>query len=112
MMELIKNLKKAEAMKLLDIMDYQDGKTASLTLAQQPGVGMTLFAFDAGEGVSTHAAPGDALVQVLEGEALITIDGKENQLTAGEIIVMPADTPHSVKAITRFKMLLTVVKEG
>lgn len=112
MMELIKNLKKAEAMKLLDIMDYQDGKTASLTLAQQPGVGMTLFAFDAGEGVSTHAAPGDALVQVLEGEALITIDGKENQLTAGEIIVMPAGIPHSVKAITRFKMLLTVVKEG
>ena len=112
MKDLIRNLKKSEVMKLLDIIEYQDGKTASLTLAQQPGVGITLFAFDAGEGVSTHAAPGDAFVQVLEGQALITIDGAETRLTAGEIIVMPAGIPHSVKAITRFKMLLTVVKEG
>ncbi len=112
MKDLIKNLKKAETMKLLDRIAYQDGKVASLTLAQQPGVGMTLFAFDAGEGVSTHAAPGDAFVQILEGDALITIDGAENCLTAGEIIVMPAGIPHSVKAISRFKMLLTVVKES
>lgn len=112
MKELIKNLNKAEAITLLDSIAYQDGKVASLTLAQQPGVGMTLFAFDAEEGISTHAAPGDAFAQILEGEACITIDGKENRLTAGEAIVMPFGIPHAVKAISRFKMLLTVVKEG
>lgn len=73
---------------------------------------MTLFAFDSGEGISTHAASGDAFMQVLEGEALITIDGAENRLIAEEIIIMPVGILHSVKAISRFKMLLTVVKEG
>lgn len=110
MKDLIKNLKKAEVLPLLDQVSYEKGKVASLTLAQQPGVGMTLFAFDAGEGVSTHSAPGDAMVQVLEGEARITIDGVENHLTAGQIIIMPAGVPHAVWAVTPFKMLLTVVK--
>lgn len=110
MKDLIKNLKKAEVLPLLDQVSYEKGKVASLTLAQQPGVGMTLFAFDAGEGVSTHSAPGDAMVQVLEGEARITIDGVENHLTAGQIIIMPAGVPHAVRAVTPFKMLLTVVK--
>ena len=73
---------------------------------------MTLFAFDAGEGVSTHAAPGDALVFVLEGEAEITIDGTPHTVTGGNAIVMPAGIPHAVKAIKPFKMLLTVVKRG
>ena len=84
----------------------------SLTLAQQPGVGMTLFAFDAGEGVSTHAAPGDAMAHVLEGTAQITIDGASHTVSEGSAVIMPAGVPHAVKAISPFKMLLTVVKAG
>ena len=107
---LIKNLEHAVPFTVLDKIGYEEGQVVSLTLAQRPGVGMTLFAFDAGEGVSTHAAPGDAMAFILEGEAEITVDGKVNRLTAGNAIVMPAGIPHAVKAITRFKMLLTVVK--
>ena len=81
-----------------------------MTLAQETGVGITVFAFDAGEGVSTHSAPGDAMVQILEGDAEITIDGEKHILKEGEIIVMPKNIPHAVKAVTRFKMILTVVK--
>ena len=91
---------------------YEPGRVVSLTLAQQPGVGMTLFAFDAGEGVSTHAAPGDAMVYVLEGEAQITIDGAPHSVTGGSAIILPAGIPHAVAAVTPFKMLLTVVKES
>ena len=72
MEKLIKNLEHAQPVTLKEQISYDPGKVVSLTLAQQPGVGMTLFAFDAGEGVSTHAAPGDAMVYVLEGEAQIS----------------------------------------
>ncbi len=71
---------------------------------------MTLFAFDAGEGISTHAAPGDAMVYVLDGEAQITIGGAAHTVPAGSAIIMPAGIPHAVQARTPFKMLLTVVK--
>lgn len=107
---LIKNIEHAVPFELANVVDYEDGKVSSLTLAQQPGVGMTILAFDAGEGVSTHAAPGDAFVIALDGEAEITIDGKPNHIVKGQSIIMPATIPHSVKAITKFKMLLTVVK--
>ncbi len=106
----IKNLEHAQPLTLKDQVSYEPGKVVSLTLAQQPGVGMTLFAFDAGEGVSTHAAPGDAMAYILEGEAQITIDGVSHTVSAGSAIVMPAGIPHAVKAVTPFKMLLTVVK--
>ena len=109
---LIKNLEHATPLPLAEQVSYEDGKVVSLTLAQKPGVGMTLFAFDAGEGISTHAAPGDAMAFVLEGEAEITIDGKPNRVVGGSAIVMPKGIPHAVKAVTRFKMLLTVVKAG
>jgi quercetin dioxygenase-like cupin family protein len=110
MEKIIKNLDHAKAMVLADQISYEKGKVVSLTLAQRPGVGMTLLALDAGEGLSTHAAPGDALAYILEGEAKITVDGNENSLSAGNAIIMPAGIPHAVKAITPFKMLLTVVK--
>lgn len=84
----------------------------TLSLVQHPGVGMTLFAFEAGEGLSTHSASGDAMAYVLEGEAQITIDGIEHHVPAGNVIIMSAHVPHTVKATTRFKMLLTVVKGG
>ena len=110
--KLIKNLEHAKPLPLKEQVAYEPGRVVSLTLAQQPGVGMTLFAFDAGEGVSTHAAPGDAMVYVLEGEAQITIDGAPHSVTGGSAIILPAGIPHAVAAVTPFKMLLTVVKES
>ena len=82
----------------------------SRTFAQNPAVSITLFAFDKGEGVSTHTAPGDAMLQVLDGEAAVTIDGKQMTVRTGQVVVMPANIPHSVTGMVRFKMLLTVVK--
>lgn len=112
MEKLIKNLEHATPFALKEQVSYEPGQVVSLTLAQRPGVGMTLFAFDAGEGVSTHAAPGDAMAYVLEGTAQITIDGVENQVGEGGAVIMPAGVPHAVKAMTPFKMLLTVVKDS
>lgn len=108
--KLIKNLEHAQPFWMKEQVSYEAGKVVSLTLAQQPGIGLTLFAFDAGEGVSTHAAPGDAMAYVLEGQVEITVDGVVYQVEAGGAIIMPANIPHAVKAITPFKMLLTVVK--
>ena len=106
----IKNIDFSKAQRLVDLVDYEDGRVVSRTFAQNPSLSITLFAFDKGEGVSTHTAPGDALLQVLDGEALVNIDGKEMTVGAGEVVVMPANIPHSVNAVDRFKMLLTVVK--
>ncbi len=108
---LIKNIPFSEPHNLADLVDYEEGRVVSRTFSQNSSLSLTLFAFDAGEGVSTHTAPGDALVHVLDGEALVNIDGKEMTLCAGEVVVMPADIPHSVTADKRFKMLLTVVKK-
>ena len=96
---LIKNLPHARPFPLKDQVGYEPGKVVSLTLAQRPGVGMTLFAFDAGEAISTHAAPGDAMATILEGTAQITIDGVPHTLNAGEAVIMPAGIPHAVQAI-------------
>ena len=106
----IKNIKFSETHKLTDLVDYEEGRVVSRTFAQKPHIGLTLFAFDAGESISTHTAPGDAMVQVLDGEALIDIDGKEITVQTGQVLVMPANVPHSVMAVKKFKMLLTVVK--
>ena len=106
----IKNIVFSETQRLVDLVDYEEGRVVSRTFAQKPSLSMTLFAFDKGEGVSTHTAPGDALLQVLDGIALVNIDGKESIVGSGEVVVMPANIPHSVNAVERFKMLLTVVK--
>jgi len=107
---LIKNIDFSEVHNLGDLVDYEEGRVVSRTFAQNPTLSLTLFAFDAGEGVSTHTAPGDAMVHVLDGEAVVNIDGNEMTAGAGQVVVMPADVPHSVTAVQRFKMLLTVVK--
>ena len=110
--KLIKNLTQATPLALSEQVQYEEGKVVSLTLAQRPGVGLTLFAIAEGEGLSTHAAPGDAMAYILEGHAQITIDGVVHQVHGGEAIIMPVGIPHSLKAIKPFKMLLTVVKQG
>ena len=109
--ELIKNIPFSEPVDLKGMVDYEEGRVVSRTLASKSSVNITLFAFDKEEGVSAHTSPGDAMVQVLDGEALINIDGTKIHATAGQVVVMPANVSHSVTAVTRFKMLLTVVKQ-
>ena len=96
---------------LADLVDYQEGRVVSRTFAQNNAMSLTLFAFDSGEGLSTHTASGDAFVQILDGEAAITIGGDRVIVKTGEVVVMPAKVPHALQAETKFKMLLTVVKE-
>ncbi|MDY7032649.1 MAG: cupin domain-containing protein [Thermodesulfobacteriota bacterium] len=108
--DLIKNIPFSEPHVLLDLVEYEKGRVVSRTFAQNEGLSLTLFAFDKGEGLSTHAASGDAMVLVLDGEAALTIADKNIVAKVGEVVVMPADIPHSVHATTPFKMLLIVVK--
>lgn len=109
--KLIKNIEHSQVIDLMNLISYEEGKVVSLTLAQEKGAGITLFAFDENEGVSTHAAAGDAMAFILEGQAKITIDGEALEASTGQVVIMPAHVPHAVKAITPFKMLLTVVKD-
>lgn len=105
----LKNIEKGVVVKLKEEVEYQKGQIVSKTLVQNEAVSLTLFAFEKGEEISTHAAGGDAMVTVLEGIGKITIDGKEFVLKEGESIVMPKDVPHAVYGQERFKMLLNVV---
>jgi quercetin dioxygenase-like cupin family protein len=101
----------SEALRLDELVQYGDGSVVSRTLIQT-GVGtVTAFAFDEGQGLSEHSAPFDALVQVLEGKAIITIGGEAKEVAAGESLLMPADIPHSLHAPERYKMLLTMIRE-
>jgi len=107
----IKNIPFSEPQQLAELVEYEEGRVVSRTFAQNPTLSLTLFAFDEGEGVSTHTAPGDAMVHVLDGKALVNIDGKEMTVGTGQVVVMPANVPHAVTAVKRFKMILTVVKK-
>ncbi|MDX9862501.1 MAG: cupin domain-containing protein [Rhodospirillales bacterium] len=89
---------------------YQAESVVSKTLIDKKTGTVTLFAFGQGQGLSEHTAPFDALVQVLDGEVDITISGKPHRLTSGDIILMPANEPHALKAVQDFKMLLTMIK--
>lgn len=90
--------------------DYAAGAVVSKTIIKKSTGNVTLFAFDKGEGLSEHTAPFDAMVQVLDGVVEITIGGTPFILHAGESIVMPANIPHALKAVERFKMMLTMIK--
>lgn len=103
-----KNIEKSKVQNLKDLVAYQDGQIVSKTLVQNRLVSMTLFSFEKGEEISTHAAGGDAMVQVLEGTGRFTVDGVEYLVSEGESIIMPKDIPHAVYGQERFKMLLTV----
>lgn len=107
--ERMKNLPKGEVLCLGDLVAYQEGQVVSRTLAQNPHVSMTLFAFEKGEEISTHSSGGDAMVTVLEGTGRFTVGREVHILRQGESIVMPAGVPHAVHGESRFKMLLTVV---
>ena len=102
----------AEAVRLAELVNYQEGAVVSRTIVHRPTGTVTLFAFDEGQGLSEHTAPFDALAQVLQGEAEITVSGKPLPTTAGGAVLMPAQQPHAVKAITRFKMLLTMIRSA
>lgn len=105
----IKNVETSTALRLDDLVQYSQGQIVSRTLAQNKAVSLTLFAFWAGEEISSHESRGDALITVLDGEGEITIGSNIHRMKPGESILMPADVPHAVKAITNFKMYLTVV---
>ena len=92
------------------LVDYQKGAVVSRQIINKPTGTVTVFAFDKGEGLSEHTAPFDALVQILDGEAEVTISGKPNKLVVGEMIIMPANAPHSLKAPARLKMALIMIR--
>ena len=99
-----------EKLNLVNLAGYQDGAVVSRTVIDKPVGTITAFAFDAGEGLSEHTAPYDAFVQVLDGEAEINIEGTAHNVAAGEIIIMPANKPHSLRAVKPFKMLLVMIR--
>jgi quercetin dioxygenase-like cupin family protein len=109
--QLIKNIPFSTPVDIVGLVDYEEGRVVSRTLSSKSHVNITLFAFDKDEEISAHTSPGDAMVQVLDGEALINIGGEKINATTGQTVVMPANIPHSVSALSQFKMLLIVVKQ-
>lgn len=103
-------LRPAEVKQLVDLLQYQDGSIVSRVLLKNKGGTVTLFAFDMGEGLSEHTAPFDALVVVTEGEANVDIAGESYKVRQGETITLPANRPHAVRAATKFKMLLIMIR--
>lgn len=102
---------KARAIALSGLVGYQDGAIVSREIVSQKTGTVTVFAFDEGEQLSEHTAPFDAMVIDLDGEADIAIGGRVNRVKPGEMIIMPAGVPHGLKAVTRFKMLLVMIKK-
>jgi quercetin dioxygenase-like cupin family protein len=100
----------AQPVRLATLLDYAPGAVVSRALAKASGGSVTLFAFEAGQELSEHTAPFDALVEVLDGEVELTIGGKPVMARSGETVLLPANVPHAVRARTRFKMLLTMIR--
>lgn len=105
-----KGLPGAQVVQVQELIDYQNDSVVSREVVKKPTGGVTLFAFDEGQDLSEHTAPFDALVQVLEGELEISINAHPHRLHGGEMILIPARQPHALKAITRFKMILTMIR--
>ena len=100
---------KGKVLEPKDLIAYQDGSVVSRMLVYKPQGTITIFAFDAGEGLSEHTAPYDAIATIIDGDAIITIAGKEFPMSTGQMIIMPANIPHAVMAVQRFKMVLTMI---
>ncbi len=108
MIEKIFNI--AEVYTLKSMVDYAEGATVSKIITRNEKGNLTLFAFDKGQNLSEHSAPFDAIVQVIKGVGTIIIDKKEHTVSEGQLIIMPANVPHAVEAIEKFKMLLIMIK--
>lgn len=109
-MEQNKVVEKAQTMKIISLAEYQEGSIVSRTLIDKKAGTVTFFAFDEGQGLSEHVAPYDALVSVIDGEAEVTISEKIHRVKEGEAIILPANKPHELKAIRKFKMMLIMIK--
>jgi quercetin dioxygenase-like cupin family protein len=105
-----KGFSKGEKFSFADSVAYAEGSIVSKILLRNEKGNVTLFAFDKGEVLSEHTAPYDAIVQVLDGKSEVIIDGKPHELIAGESIIMPANIPHALTAVEKFKMLLIMIK--
>ncbi|KZX15289.1 cupin domain-containing protein [Methanobrevibacter curvatus] len=101
---------KSKIINIGDFVEYQEGSIVSRELVKKNAGNITIFAFEKGESLSTHSAPFDAIVQIIDGKAEITIDNLKHYLKEGELIIMPANIPHGLLAIERFKMILTLIK--
>ncbi len=100
----------AQVFQLKEMIDYQEKSVVSRTITKKETGTITVFAFDVDQMLSEHTAPFDAMVYILDGEAEITINGTAFFLKAGEMIIMPANEPHALRAVTKYKMLLTMIK--
>ena len=100
----------AKSLKIVDLVSYQDGSVVSRVIMKQKTGNVSLFAFDAGQELSEHTAPFDAMATVLEGEVEVTISGTPLRVKAGEMVIMPVNQPHALRAISRFKMMLTMIR--
>jgi len=109
MEKFIKNIEFSKTMDMGSLVQYQEGQVVSRTLSQNKALSITLFAFDKNEEIGSHDSSGDAMVYILDGTAQITIGEEKHTVSKGEVIVMPAQIAHSLFAIERFKMILTVV---
>ncbi len=105
-------LQLAQVFSLKCLVDYSPGAVVSRIIQETEGGNITVFAFADGQGLSEHSAPYDAVVQILDGTAEVTIDGVPHELSKGRIIIMPANVPHALRAVTRFKMMLTMIRKG
>jgi quercetin dioxygenase-like cupin family protein len=102
---------KSEVLHMADLASYQQGSVVSRQITKEEAGNITLFAFDEGQELSEHTAPYDALVHVLDGEVEVRIAGRPFHLKSGDAIIMPANDPHALKALTKFKMLLTMIRK-
>ena len=105
-----KSVAGAQVAKLVDLADYQEGSIVSRTIINRKAGTVTFFAFDEGQGLSEHTAPYDALIYLLDGEADIVISGKATRVEQGEMIVIPAKKPHTLRAAKKFKIILTMIR--
>jgi len=105
-----KSVAVAQVTKLVDLADYQEHSVVSRTIIDRKTGTVTFFAFDEGQGLSEHTAPYDALIYLVDGEAEIVVSGRATRVEEGEVIVIPATKPHSLRAVKRFKMILTMIR--
>lgn len=103
---------KSKPLKVEDLIEYQENAVVSREIIRKETGTVTIFAFDKGEGLSEHTAPFDAMVQIVDGTAEIIISGKKNVVKKGELIIMPANEPHALNALERYKMLLTMIRSN